>query len=163
MLKQIQRHLLASQQNVSESARARDNFAGFDLLTISSERFQLQLRIERGKNFLSRFQPRDYHFFRRDEPSLRPRVAGQHALRRDVPAAEILAQEESDARIERAFIEPVQQELPSGTRRSWVKQTCRRDEISIETVVIDSFVAVSEARCWHLVSLSAQYVCILDL
>ena len=107
-----------------------------DFFAVSRECFQLLLWIERRKNFLGSFQSRDHHLLRRDEPSLRARVTREHALRGDISATEILAQKESDARIERAFVKPVHDSASLGGRASWPKQTCRRHEIFMATVVI---------------------------
>src|SRR5882724_11954275 len=104
MLKQIKRHLFASQQDIRKSTRAGDDLARFNFLPISSECFQLELRVKRGKNFLGCFQSGDHHFFRRDKSPLRVRVARQDALRGDISATEILTQKKSYARIERAFV-----------------------------------------------------------
>src|SRR5215510_16207485 len=107
MLQQIQRDAFARQQNVSKAARAGDDFSGFNFFSVRSERLELLLRIQRGKNFFGGLQPSDYHLFGSDKTTLRPLVAHQHALGRDIAAAEIFTKKEADTRIQRALVQPV--------------------------------------------------------
>src|SRR5436190_4161542 len=108
MTQQIQRNLFPRQQDIGKSAGARNNLAGVHFLAISRKGFQLLLRIERHENFFSRFQSGDHHLLSRYKSPLSARVAHQHTLRRNVAATEILTQKQPDARIERAFVQPVQ-------------------------------------------------------
>src|SRR2546427_5186418 len=107
MPQQIERHSLAGEQNVRKAAGARDDFSGFDFLAIAGERFNLLLWTESYKNFFCSFQPSHNHFFAGDETAARAHVAYQRSLRGHVAASEVFAQEKSNARVERAFVEPV--------------------------------------------------------
>src|SRR5439155_13780152 len=56
MLKQVQRNAFAGEQYISKTARARDDFARFDLFAVRCKCFELLLWIECGKDFLSSFE-----------------------------------------------------------------------------------------------------------
>src|SRR5581483_5023830 len=107
MLKQIQSYALAREQHIGKAGGSGDHLAGFDFFAVTGERFELQLRIERHENFLCGFKTGDHHFFARNEPPFCAGVAHQNRLSRNVAAAEVLAQEQSDAGIQRAFVKPV--------------------------------------------------------
>src|SRR5581483_10383050 len=107
MLKQIQSYALAREQHIGKDGGSGDQLAGFDFFAVTGERFELQLRIERHENFLCGFKTGDHHFFARNEPPFCAGVAHQNRLSRNVAAAEVLAQEQSDAGIQRAFVKPV--------------------------------------------------------
>jgi hypothetical protein len=107
MLKQIESDALAGQQDVRKTTRPRNYFARLYFFSIGSKRLNLLLRIERNKDFFRGFQSCDYHFLARDKSSSRAHIARKHSLRRDVAATEVLAQEESDARVQRPFVKPI--------------------------------------------------------
>ena len=94
-------------QHVGKANHARDHFAGFDLFAIRNKRFELLLRVERQKNFFRGFETRDDHVFAGNKTSASTRVARDDRLRGDVAASEVFAQEETDLRVERAFVDPV--------------------------------------------------------
>ena len=62
------------------------------------------VRIKRDENLFGRFQAGDDHFFAGDESSFGPHVPRQNRLRRDVPAAKVFAQEQTNAGIQRPFV-----------------------------------------------------------
>ena len=66
---------VAREQNVGKAAGARDHFAGFDLFAIRSKGFELQLRIERDKDFFGGFQSGHDHLLASHETAARPSIA----------------------------------------------------------------------------------------
>ena len=107
MLQEIKRRALARKQHVRKAAGPRDHFAGFNLFTIRRKGFELLLRIERDEDLFRRFQSGHDHLFAGHKSAARPGIAHQYALRRDVAAAQVLTQKQTNARIERAFVKPI--------------------------------------------------------
>ena len=92
MLKQVQRNAFAGEQYISKTARARDDFARFDLFAVRRKCFELLLWIECGKDFLSSFESGNDHLLARHESPFRARVSHQNCLRGDIATTEILTQ-----------------------------------------------------------------------
>ena len=92
MLQEIQRGALSREQHVREAAGARDYFARFNFFAVRRKGFDLLLRIERDEDLFRSFQSGHDHLFAGHKSPLRARIAHQHALGRDVAAAQVLAQ-----------------------------------------------------------------------
>src|SRR5438105_366402 len=107
MTQQVERDSLAGEQHIRKAAGARDNFSRFDFLAVAGEGFDLLLRIERYENFFRGLEPSHNHFLAGDEAAARAHVAHQRRLRGYVAASEVFAKKETNARIQRPFVEPV--------------------------------------------------------
>src|SRR5213593_4063715 len=108
MLQQIQRDSFTSQQHIGKTVGAGDNFSSLDFFAVAGKGFELLLRIERSKHFFSSFKSGNYHFFAGNKTPTSPSISHYDSLRRDIAASQILAQKQTNARVKRAFVQPVQ-------------------------------------------------------
>ena len=118
MLQEIQRRALSREQHVREAGGARDHLARFNFFAVRCKGFELLLRIKRDKDLFCSFHSSHHHIFGGHKSAPGTRITHQDALRRDVAAAQVLAQEQTDARIERAFVKPIHSFLTSGSYRT---------------------------------------------
>ncbi len=107
MLQKIQRRALSRKQYVRKAASPRDYFTGFNFFAVRCKGFELLLRIERDEDLFCSFQSGHDHLFAGHKSAPRTRITHQDALRRNVAAPQVLAQEQTNARIERAFVKPI--------------------------------------------------------